>query len=224
MLHRWQKMVETLNVSSFFDCFHNTQVPVWFPESRNLLKKLSIYFDVPQLVDDGFEYIVRQSKFMVCKAITFLEFSIVSIYYSHFSHIVIENSILEDYVSEKAWQALHLGAVPIYFGAPNAANILPHGSFINMLKYVTADGSFDMQALKATVDQALESPEVLAQYHAWRLPHVDANFMKLLARFGNTQSFIMNRKVYGDRKRLTCDLCSHISKLKRQKLPGWPLK
>ena len=47
-------------------------------------------------------------------------------------------------MSEKAWQALHLGAVPIYFGAPNAANILPHGSFINMLKYVTADGSFDL--------------------------------------------------------------------------------
>ena len=67
LLCRWKNFEETLNVSSFFDCFRNTDVPNWFPEARNLLKKLSIYAGTPQLVDDVFEYIVRRSKFMVQK-------------------------------------------------------------------------------------------------------------------------------------------------------------
>ena len=131
-------------------------------------------------------------------------------------HIIVENTILEDYVSEKAWQALHLGSVPIYLGAPNVVDILPRGSFINLMDYSTAEGSYDMNALKFAVDRALESPLELARYHAWRLPNVDAKFMKLITRFGNSEGFVMNRKVYGDRKRLTCDICSHIFKLQRR--------
>ena len=118
-------------------------------------------------------------------------------------------------MSEKAWQALHLGSVPIYLGAPNVVDILPRVSFINLTDYATAEGLYDMHALKFEVDRALESPLELARYHAWRLPHVDAKFMKLITRFGNTEVFVMKRKVYGDRKRLTCDICSHIFMLQR---------
>jgi hypothetical protein len=30
--------------------------------------------------------------------------------------IAIENAVCEDYVTEKLWRALHLGAVPLYLG------------------------------------------------------------------------------------------------------------
>jgi hypothetical protein len=133
-----------------------------------------------------------------------------------FLHLVIENSILEDYVSEKALQALHLGAVPIYLGAPNAAEILPRGSFINLRDYNITQGTFDISALKAVLDRALESPDEYAKYHAWRLPYLDLKFMKLIIRKGNSQTFVMNRMTYGDRKRLTCDLCSYVSTLQQQ--------
>jgi len=125
-------------------------------------------------------------------------------------HVIIENTLLEDYVSEKAWQALNLGAVPIYLGAPNVADILPDGSFINLRHYATSQGTYDILSLKAKLDRALESPEEYARYHAWRLPNLDVKFMKLLARNGNSQTFVYNRKLYGDRKRLTCDLCSYV--------------
>ena len=129
--------------------------------------------------------------------------------------LIIENTLLEDYVSEKAWQALHLGAVPIYLGAPNAADILPNGSFVDLRHYATPQGTYDLLAIKAVLDRALRSPEAYAQYHAWRLPHLDVKFMKLL-RNGNSQTFVMNRKMYGDRKRLTCDLCSYLFTMQRQ--------
>ena len=33
--------------------------------------------------------------------------------------LVFENSVCDDYVSEKLWRALAIGAVPVYFGAAN---------------------------------------------------------------------------------------------------------
>lgn len=33
--------------------------------------------------------------------------------------IAYENSVCNDYITEKLWRPLSLGVVPIYFGAPN---------------------------------------------------------------------------------------------------------
>ena len=40
--------------------------------------------------------------------------------------ISIENAVCEDYVTEKLWRTLQVGAVPIYLGAPNIEQYLPH--------------------------------------------------------------------------------------------------
>lgn len=40
--------------------------------------------------------------------------------------IAIENAVCEDYVTEKLWRTLQVGAVPIYLGAPNIEEYLPH--------------------------------------------------------------------------------------------------
>ncbi len=119
-------------------------------------------------------------------------------------------------MSEKAWQALNLGAVPIYLGAPNVADILPAGSFINLRHFATAEGTYDTAALKAVLDPALESREHYARYHEWRLPNIDEKFMKLITQYGNSQTFVYNRKLHGDRKRLTCDVCSHMLTMRQQ--------
>ena len=39
--------------------------------------------------------------------------------------IAIENSIAQDYVTEKVYDALAAGCVPIYLGAPNIADFVP---------------------------------------------------------------------------------------------------
>ena len=43
--------------------------------------------------------------------------------------VAVENAVCPDYVTEKLWRALEVGAVPIYHGAPNVREILPHGGF-----------------------------------------------------------------------------------------------
>jgi alpha(1,3/1,4) fucosyltransferase len=43
------------------------------------------------------------------------------------------------YVSEKLFDALSTGAVPIYWGAPNVANLLPDGCFIDRRKFTDHD-------------------------------------------------------------------------------------
>jgi alpha-1,3-fucosyltransferase 10 len=46
--------------------------------------------------------------------------------------LVLENSIAEDYVSEKFFHALMSGSVPVYRGAPNVAEFAPaEHCFIN---------------------------------------------------------------------------------------------
>ena len=39
--------------------------------------------------------------------------------------LTLENAICRDYVTEKLWQALHVGSIPIYLGAPNIRDHLP---------------------------------------------------------------------------------------------------
>lgn len=46
--------------------------------------------------------------------------------------LVIENSSIPNYVTEKFTDAILRGAVPIYFGAPNIGDIFPEGSFIRL--------------------------------------------------------------------------------------------
>jgi hypothetical protein len=41
--------------------------------------------------------------------------------------IAMENNVDPDYVTEKLWDCLAAGAVPVYFGAPNVAEHLPGG-------------------------------------------------------------------------------------------------
>jgi len=40
--------------------------------------------------------------------------------------VAMENSIAKDYVTEKVFDALKAGCIPVYLGAPNARDFLPH--------------------------------------------------------------------------------------------------
>lgn len=49
--------------------------------------------------------------------------------------IAYENSVCEDYITEKLWRPLILGVVPIYFGAPNVQVII-NTSYIFLIIFV----------------------------------------------------------------------------------------
>ncbi len=46
--------------------------------------------------------------------------------------IAIENSRIEDYITEKFWDPILCNTLPIYFGAPNIADIVPHDSYVSL--------------------------------------------------------------------------------------------
>lgn len=46
--------------------------------------------------------------------------------------VAMENSIRQDYMTEKMWDALAAGCIPIYLGSKNAAKIIPDPNSIIM--------------------------------------------------------------------------------------------
>ena len=40
--------------------------------------------------------------------------------------LAIENAVCPDYITEKLWKVIQVGAVPVYFGAPNIQEWLPN--------------------------------------------------------------------------------------------------
>ena len=76
--------------------------------------------------------------------------------------LAFENSITTDYVTEKIYDCLLAGTVPIYLGTPDVAEFVPEGSYID----ATAHGG--PRGLAAYLKHLLERPEEYASYLAWR--------------------------------------------------------
>jgi hypothetical protein len=79
--------------------------------------------------------------------------------------ISMENSNGKDYVTEKIWDALAAGCVPLYLGAPNArADFLPTPDCAIMVEdYPT------VEALAAEIKRVLTDRAAFEEYTAWRL-------------------------------------------------------
>lgn len=77
--------------------------------------------------------------------------------------IAFENSCAEDYVTEKFFDPLLVGAVPVYFGASNIDEFAPGDNcYVDVRKYKTA------AELAAHLKACLEEPALYEQYQQWR--------------------------------------------------------
>lgn len=76
--------------------------------------------------------------------------------------IAFENARQPDYVTEKLFQPLLAGTVPVYLGAPNVADYAPPGSFINVEDFSGP------RALAAYLDHLAATPGEYARYFDWR--------------------------------------------------------
>lgn len=76
--------------------------------------------------------------------------------------LALENSICVDYVTEKLFDPLQAGTVPIYLGAPNVREFAPPGSFINAAEFGSAS------ELAAYLRHLVETPDEYAAYFDWR--------------------------------------------------------
>ncbi len=76
--------------------------------------------------------------------------------------IAFENSISADYVTEKVFDALRAGSVPVYLGAPNVKAFVPEGSIIDAADFGGA------REVGAYLRYLAAHPAEVARYHAWR--------------------------------------------------------
>lgn len=86
--------------------------------------------------------------------------------------IVIENSICEDYISAKFWQALHVGVVPIYFGSLTVKDWFPNEKSAILLQDFPTP-----KLLSDYIDMLMKNDDLYDEY----LEH------KILGKISNTK-------------------------------------
>jgi alpha-1,3-fucosyltransferase 10 len=77
--------------------------------------------------------------------------------------LALENSIAPDYVSDKFFDALAAGSVPVYRGAPNVADLAPAPD-----SYVDAADFASPAALAEYLNRLDGDEQAYARHHAWR--------------------------------------------------------
>lgn len=84
--------------------------------------------------------------------------------YSQYKFVIaFENSILEDYVTEKLYDPLISGSVPVYLGAPNVVEYLPGDDCV-----LRADRFGSPQELAKYIERCYADDEEYLKYHRWR--------------------------------------------------------
>nr|XP_020861688.1 alpha-(1,3)-fucosyltransferase 11-like isoform X1 [Phascolarctos cinereus] len=80
-------------------------------------------------------------------------------------HLAMENAICEDYMTEKLWRPLHLGAVPVYRGSPSVRDWMP-----NERAVILVDDFESPQQLAAFIDFLDSNDDEYAKYLAYKQP------------------------------------------------------
>lgn len=91
--------------------------------------------------------------------------------------IAFENSCAEDYVTEKFFDPLLAGAVPVYFGAPNIDEFAPGDNC-----YVDVRRFKSVEELATHLKACLEEPALYEQYQQWRIQPLRDTFVLNAAR------------------------------------------
>ncbi len=89
--------------------------------------------------------------------------------------LAFENSISRDYVTEKLYDPLIAGSVPVYLGAPNAADLAPADPC-----FIDAAGFDGPAALAAHLNILAEDDLAYERYLAWKTRGPDARFLRLV--------------------------------------------
>lgn len=89
--------------------------------------------------------------------------------------LAFENAIAEDYVTEKFFQPLLAGSVPVYLGAPNIDDFAPgEHCFINAADFATAKELAEHLLMLNSNDQAY------AEYFTWKTRPLREQFLRLI--------------------------------------------
>jgi len=119
----------------------------------------------------------------------------------------MENSVVLDYVSEKMWDGMSAGCLPIYYGAPNIQEHLPTANSI--VDYTALGGT--PAALAAELRRLAADKGAYEEKMAWRrapLESLGEGYQMLVADTRAEHS--------------QCRLCKLVATMRRQKREGKP--
>ena len=108
--------------------------------------------------------------------------------------LALENSIEDDYVTEKFFQPLIAGSVPVYLGAPNIADFAPgERCFINAADF---DGP---ESLARFLQGLCEDEAAYAEYLAWKDRPLRPQFLDLVRSMGSWSMYRLSAAAHGSR-------------------------
>lgn len=91
--------------------------------------------------------------------------------------LAFENSVTRDYVTEKFFDPLIAGSVPIYLGAPNVEDFAPGDrSYIDVTNFASP------RDLAGFLNELAEAPERYAEYLAWKQRPLRRGFVEMVER------------------------------------------
>lgn len=94
--------------------------------------------------------------------------------YHHYKfYLALENTQEEDYITEKLWIGLRAGSVPIYIGAPNIRQYLPHPKAAILLD----DFNNDTDLMLDYITRASQNETLYNEHIAWKETPLSSYFM-----------------------------------------------
>ncbi len=106
----------------------------------------------------------------------------------------LENTIERDYVTEKFFQPLLAGSVPVYRGAPNVDDFAPGDHC-----YIDAASFEDARSLAAYLLDLTHDPGAYAWYHEWRSKPLREEFVAMTKASG-TEAFCRLARLVASRR------------------------
>ena len=94
--------------------------------------------------------------------------------YSKYKFVIaFENAICNDYVTEKFYEPLMAGSVPIYLGAPNIEELVPGDNC-----YINVNDFESPKQLANYLKECFENQDEYMKYHKWRNKPYRQNFVE----------------------------------------------
>ena len=87
----------------------------------------------------------------------------MQLFAQHYTFLLaFENALCDDYVTEKFFNALQHGLIPVVLGGANYSRIAPAGSFVDARQFASP------KSLAAHLLRILQEPSELARLRSWR--------------------------------------------------------
>ena len=104
--------------------------------------------------------------------------------------VAFENTLQYDYITEKLWQPLAAGSVPLYYGAPNIEEWLPcRNCIIDLRQFSSA--KLAAEFVKNVANNATK----YAEYHQWRHEKVPERFEKIVNYFNRSKLYSLDSMI-----------------------------